>query len=536
MRTLPLLVLALLIWRADFVIDDAYISFRYARNWAQAGVPAYNLGTLPPVEGYSNTLWVFILRWCSELGLGLEASARWLSCLFAGATLLLLDAYLAHLQLSKVARFFGTLSLACFAPFAVWSTGGLETASMGFFIFACHLCLSESLRAPSSTSWFGSLPRTGLAWTAGVLGLAVALSRVEGPLWVVGIAIASWVGANSMESAPHRREKWLKFWGVPLIGFAAFLVWRHATFGAWMANTVHAKGSLSSASLMRGVKTSASFVLYFPAVLAACAAILWHRDKHLGGPIRATLTMLTGFVLYNTLVGGDWMPFFRFLAPGSAFIALLLGILFHRLGSKALAVGPLVAGMGVLPLFGVSLAPKALLTSLYFRTFEVGYQTEWERWERGEANVEMFRMIGKGLRQIAEPNDSLTFGAIGAIGWESDMHIHDRNGLVDREVALRAGHNAAKSAGHDKQVPRTWFLKRKPTLFHAVIFEGPIGPEGSPTHTQATAMARGMIEKRVFSDPAESPLRQHAHLQTYILNGEPGLPDRSLLVVLRAND
>jgi len=39
----------------DFAIDDAWISFRIARNWLEAGTLTFDL-TQPPVEGMTNFL------------------------------------------------------------------------------------------------------------------------------------------------------------------------------------------------------------------------------------------------------------------------------------------------------------------------------------------------------------------------------------------------------------------------------------------------------------------------------------------------
>jgi hypothetical protein len=303
-----------------------------------------------------------------------------------------------------------------------------------------------------------------------------------------------------------------------------------------MANTVHAKGGLSLAGIGRGLKTSATFLILFPSTLVALAAFPRLRRTEHGAWATGALTLLAGFLVYNTLVGGDWMPFFRFLAPASPFIAVLLGLLLNTLGQRALPIGLLLIGASLPPLFGQSLAPRAVLEPLYFRTFKVGYESEWQRWKTGVGNLAMFKMLGRGLRQVADPSDTLTFGAIGAVGYESRLHIHDRNGLVDREVAMRAGASESKTAGHDKQVPRAWFLDRHPTLFHAVVIAGPVGPDGSDTYQRAVALANGMIEQRVFGDPAEAPLRDKTYVQVHRLEAEPGIPKGSLLVLLRARD
>ena len=47
--------LALLLW-FDWLCDDAYISFRYARHLGEGAGLRFNPGSEPPVEGFSNLL------------------------------------------------------------------------------------------------------------------------------------------------------------------------------------------------------------------------------------------------------------------------------------------------------------------------------------------------------------------------------------------------------------------------------------------------------------------------------------------------
>ena len=50
----------------DFQHDDAFISYRYALNWAEGHGPVFNVGER--VEGYTNFLLVAFLALCSRLG------------------------------------------------------------------------------------------------------------------------------------------------------------------------------------------------------------------------------------------------------------------------------------------------------------------------------------------------------------------------------------------------------------------------------------------------------------------------------------
>ena len=49
----------LMVYRFWFLCDDAFITFRFARNWGHGRGPwCFNPGEFPPVEGYSNFLWL----------------------------------------------------------------------------------------------------------------------------------------------------------------------------------------------------------------------------------------------------------------------------------------------------------------------------------------------------------------------------------------------------------------------------------------------------------------------------------------------
>src|SRR2546430_16058094 len=65
----------------DFVTDDAFISFVFARNLAEHGQLVFNLGER--VEGYTNFLWTVLLASGMKLGVGPVAASRFLGVAFA---------------------------------------------------------------------------------------------------------------------------------------------------------------------------------------------------------------------------------------------------------------------------------------------------------------------------------------------------------------------------------------------------------------------------------------------------------------------
>ena len=86
-------VYALLAWRLDFLCDDAYITFRYAQNWASGHGLVYHPGIDEPVEGYSEFLWAILLGVGAKFDVGMETLSRVVS-FAAGAGLVGLSASL----------------------------------------------------------------------------------------------------------------------------------------------------------------------------------------------------------------------------------------------------------------------------------------------------------------------------------------------------------------------------------------------------------------------------------------------------------
>jgi hypothetical protein len=166
---------AVLVWHAlqyNFVTDDAFISFVFSRNLAEHGELTFNQG-LPPVEGYTNFLWTFLIGVLIflgipaepasiALGIGFGLGAMWMSfriterILGRGHPLAALPAFL----------------LACSAGFACWSSGGLETQLYTFLVAAALDAYVASDEQPRA------FRRVGV-----FLALA-SMTRPEGPLLV----------------------------------------------------------------------------------------------------------------------------------------------------------------------------------------------------------------------------------------------------------------------------------------------------------------------------------------------------------------
>ena len=228
--------LVLLGWMADaswFLVEDAFISFRYVRNLLDGHGLVFNRGER--VEGYSNFLWVLelALLW-GVFGLRPVHAAPWLSVAFTAGTIAAMLWWVARLPSLPYRRLVGwmALGLVCSsATFAVWTSGGgLETRQFTFFIVVAVVCLSlyrESRRALLVVS----------------LSLAVAsLTRPEGPLFAA--CCFAWYAVQRRIDIgrwfPDRHAA--AYLVVPcVVVVAGHYLFRYGYYGEWLPNTYYAK-------------------------------------------------------------------------------------------------------------------------------------------------------------------------------------------------------------------------------------------------------------------------------------------------------
>jgi len=224
--------LAQAIWLFDFSIDDASVSFRYAKHLADGFGLRWNTAG-PPVEGYSNFLWVLILALGRVVGFDIEFLAHALGLLLGLVNLFIL--YRLSLRLWPAGKFtWAPMLLVAVCPvWVMWVMSGLEIAVFGFFLLLTMLGLAVS---PRAKPWL---------LTVGLAGLA--LTRPEGIALAPIPLVAGWI-ADRREPL---RARW-RCYGVPMIVLvgisAALLTFRLVYFGYPLANTVYAKFSMTMPS------------------------------------------------------------------------------------------------------------------------------------------------------------------------------------------------------------------------------------------------------------------------------------------------
>jgi arabinofuranosyltransferase len=475
-RLLPLFLSLCVPWlllvdRFWYVCDDAFITFRYALNWAGGEGLRYNLWDAPPVEGYSNFLWTALCAGLFRLG---QEPLAWTPLLgvACGAALLwrVLRALREDLGLSAAAAAAGAGSLALSPSFGLWSTSGLETMA---YALASWLAFEQLFLRPAEG-------RAGAR--AGALGgaalLAVGLLRVEGFAWaglMGAIAlVAAALGARARRPAALRAL----LPGLAAAGglFAAYYAWRWSYFGQPFANTVTAKVGFSGPVAARGLKYAAGFFVNTLGPLTAFAGVpAALRRPAVGLPL---LLLAGAGLVWPVLVGGDFMPMGRLYVVALPFAALLVGLAVEQAGGRRALAAGLALGLSALGGAGawrLNPLPEWLREPLHFRPFVGQTVTELDMWGGESKQVALLTQIGRALREHSAPGESLVSDAIGAIGYYSGLNIYDRYGLVTPSVAAREIEpGALLGPGHDKHVGPLFFVDQGPTYLHAQLLADPL--------------------------------------------------------------
>lgn len=390
-------------------VDDAYISYRYALNFAHGAGLLYNPGEAP-AEGYSNFLWVVVLAGSARLGIDIPIAAKLIGSGLAIATLIG-SAYLLYRQaLSKYLIWAAGLWLAASGPYAMWSISGMESALLAAASLLALIVLERE-------------ERTARGIASSIALLLVTLTRAEGAIFFV----ATW-SVRAIAHLSHNSQRSLRedaMWTLAfIIPFGLYLLWRISYYGDWIPITVHAKaGGGYLYHTLRGTYYLINFMIEggtLLIVLVAAAALL-RMDRSL---VKHSLAGLIGYIALIVIAGGDWMPQFRFFAPILPWLFMLAAMGLDGLSSLGhLRRMRTFSALVVILLFGLN----AIISI---------NQQDVKRIVRDfSAPIAGAHFTAAWLREHSQPGDSLALVDAGVLAYETDLRIIDMIGLNDPYIA-----------------------------------------------------------------------------------------------------
>ena len=432
-----------------FVLDDAFISFRYARNLVETGELTWNPGERVPVEGYTNFLWTLLLAGALALGIDPVVASQLLGLLALTGTLIATCRLAARVLGSPGRAAVAVGLLGVNYTFSCFATGGLETQLQALLITACA-GVALSIARPATKS-----PGAGRYASLSALSAAAVLTRLDSAL-PCSILFA-WVWIALLRRRPPMRSilvRGVASAGPALLLLGPWLGWKLAYYGEILPNTFYAKvQAVSVATLEQGLGYLLTFVVSYQllpclVLAAALGKRLWRRQD-----LFALGLVVLGWCAYLVRVGGDFMEF-RMLVPilPLAFVVVTFSIfqLEHR-GGRALLATLVVFGSGF---HAVRFTDGGDLDSV--PTLRGYIESERDNWPG------VGRALGELFGTAAQPVTIATTAA-GAIPYYSRLPTVDMLGLNDLQVA-RHGTLTSLRSGHFKLADFRYLLHRRVQL------------------------------------------------------------------------
>ena len=182
---------AIAAWIVRFVQDDAFITYRYARNLARGNGLVFNPGER--VEGYTNFLWTVMHVIPEKLGWSSPIFSQVIGIALMVATVAVTLRLARRLFSSQSFGFLVALTLLANMTFLTYATGGLETMQQTLLVVSVAALLLPVTAAASGVAARGvAVRRVGAGLCAGLAVLTRMDSVVLITVWILAYLIALW--------------------------------------------------------------------------------------------------------------------------------------------------------------------------------------------------------------------------------------------------------------------------------------------------------------------------------------------------------
>lgn len=429
----------------NFTQDDAYISYRYVKNFVNGQGLVFN--PEERVEGYTNFLWIILLSIFTKFGLDIIVVSKILG-IASGCIALFLLYKISGLLFEKGNRsisspegwfftLFPSLLLASNSAFAYWSISGLETT---FFVMAVLLSVylyftNERLMIISSA--------------------LASLIRPEGML-VFGILIL-----HKFSLKKGSLKNCLSYIAGFILLLLPFLVFKIFYYGNLLPNPFYAKTGFSLEYLKTGMGYFWLFLRHYGlwGVLYLIPIILY---KNLEVKGKLLVLMVYIYTLYIIMIGGDVLKAHRFFLPMLPLLYLLFSFALMRL-YLILKKGFLKQAIPTILLIAFSILtfclPRNWIMSV--RSAEMGLCTKMSRY-------------AQRLRQSFGTDFTLAMSTIGAISYLTEVKVIDMLGLTDPYIAKHPEMiPGISSTWKEKKFNTQYLLSRDPDV---IMFSTGIKP------------------------------------------------------------
>jgi arabinofuranosyltransferase len=393
------LIVMLLLWRIPYygkiVLDDAFITFRYADNLIRHGQFVFNLGE--PVLATTTPLYGFLLAGIGAASVPIPLGATIINLLFECGSLYLIVQLLRRLGLGGFRLWTGGavagLLLISNRSFSIASNSGMETALFVFLHLGVMLfIIDRKYRA------------------AAVLGAIAALTRPDGIFILLTLGITVLV----ME----RRIPVIEI-GIALLIGAPWVVIAQVTYGSFLPQSIVAKdavellwnvGLIDKLRMLFLDPLRIFSIFLLPPVVAAVVTFRIRDRRRALFPLFLFGAMYALYLMLPNNLGFDW-----YFPPLFAVLFILTGYGALQLAHSRWLTVLVGAGLGI----GIVYSSVGNFASV---------ATIDRIWRDGIFNAITY------LNSEASQEAVVQINSIGYVGYMTDFRILDPLGLVSPEV------------------------------------------------------------------------------------------------------
>jgi len=423
----------------NWIIDDAGISFAYAKNLANGnGLVAQSGGEL--VEGFSNPLWVFLFSPIFYLNLfHLYLTPKFISIFCVIISFLLISRSLIKEKGWSWIAVYGGLSLLSIQPaFVIWSVSGLENP---LTVLLTSLLLVQTVKI------FQEGVSSKRTVAVGLVSGFLSLTRPDSILYLLFFPCCVLIGFLRGEFRIRKRTT-LLFISSAVLPVGLYLVFRYFYYGDIFPNTYYAKGGpnishvtalvllhasivekiMHLASSIMGVTFSGWFVVLS---IALCIATVkkWNMTQWIlfvGVAISAVIYLLMPY---------DWMPEFRFATSFFMFFYLFVA------GCCCIFIDALRLRKKEIPIWFWCITIIVIGTSV---TSSIARSVEFKL----RKPIPIYEVLDTGDRFVSyakmleTDRASLLIADVGGLMLKDELQVYDLGMLCNKTIAKTLGEGA----------------------------------------------------------------------------------------------
>ena len=385
----------------SFTQDDAFISYRYVKNFLNGDGLTFNPGE--PVEGYTSLFFILLLSFMGRLGIDIIVASKIIG-VTSGVAIILLS----FIWSRKLPGFKNETVLPLAVPFllvangafAYWAISGMET-----LLFSALVLLGLYLAANKKLLF---IPIYAIG----------TLTRPEaGLIFLIILAFMIYTRAVTIKNA-------LRYFALFVIFVIPQFVFRIIYYNDILPNPFYAKTGSSVEYLVSGFEYIWLFLSQY-GLYGGILLIPLLAAKYFSRPLQLILAVSFIYTLYVLLIGGDVLHCHRFFIPVITLFYMLLVFSLVYLAKNS--------EMFKNKNYNSTIIAVIILIGAFSYFAPAGNIRGFLTAERGLVNK--MTHLAFILKKHAKADRKIACSTVGAFSYYSDARVIDMLGLTNRNIA-----------------------------------------------------------------------------------------------------